>query len=554
MTAVSQSFSGSDTDELDRIVEKMNDAADYAQKIAAALKVLCAALDAMSWTGYAAALARYLRAVVIPLLQTTARNLMLFAKVVGAASSVQKDASSNTIVINTGNTGYVVQALPQGSTPAAETGAPADPKVSVQKAPAIGAVPTATTPKAPTAAETTPGKAASTAAVSHEDQMKTVGGDIANLLTHIGTLQDALGAGGNSTAAIGALGAVLTDVSALLKSLDGGASDMSAAPGAAGAKGGNASGTADATAPGGKGSGAGSAGTPAGGSGATGAGAGSAGGAAASTPIDLGTPEGRQQLWDNITGVLRDGGILPPDGGDPASSAAVTGSHDLVSGDLDSIQSDLNTLRGHLGLDAPVPPAAPTYQAADTVTGAGSLAGAATFAAAIALPTGADTLLGAIGAPIGGDAASVPASFAASPSDLGGGSCGSGGGLGASGGGLGGGLPASGGLPTGGALPAGGDTGALGAVTPTAASNPVPTAVFGASAATPGSLGVDAGGTATRLVATTAAPSGSAALPLTGAAVAASLLGTVFARKTKSEASDDEADDPALTEAAAPGL
>ena len=91
----SGSFRGSDVDGLDRVVHKMTDAAEFADDVVTALKILATALDMMSWTGWAAAFARYLRAVVIPWVKTVAQYLRGFAKVLALISHKQKDTSSD---------------------------------------------------------------------------------------------------------------------------------------------------------------------------------------------------------------------------------------------------------------------------------------------------------------------------------------------------------------------------------------------------------------------------------------------------------------------------
>ncbi|MEJ7651752.1 MAG: hypothetical protein WKF57_22310, partial [Nakamurella sp.] len=132
-------FQGSDTDGLDKIVSKMKEAAAFADKMVLALKALCAALDAMSWTGYAAALSAYLKGTVIPLLTAVSKNLQAFAQVVGTASSIQKDTSSNRYVIDAGDTGYVPTPITGGN--GETTTAPTDPAVDdPTKAPEQGAV------------------------------------------------------------------------------------------------------------------------------------------------------------------------------------------------------------------------------------------------------------------------------------------------------------------------------------------------------------------------------------------------------------------------------
>ena len=59
-------FQGSDVDALDKIAGYTKKAADFATLVAGVLEAVAAVLEAFSWTGWAAAFAKYLRAVVIP--------------------------------------------------------------------------------------------------------------------------------------------------------------------------------------------------------------------------------------------------------------------------------------------------------------------------------------------------------------------------------------------------------------------------------------------------------------------------------------------------------
>ncbi|PZR51572.1 hypothetical protein DNL40_15885 [Xylanimonas oleitrophica] len=93
-------FQGSDVDGLDRIVARMNDAAAFADKLVVVLKALAAAMEAMSWTGWCAAFARYLRAVVIPWVQSVSRYLKGFARVLAAISSVQRVTSNDSPTVH----------------------------------------------------------------------------------------------------------------------------------------------------------------------------------------------------------------------------------------------------------------------------------------------------------------------------------------------------------------------------------------------------------------------------------------------------------------------
>lgn len=110
------SFRGSDVDGLDRIVRRMEDAAEFADDVVTALKVLAAALDAMSWTGWAAAFSRYLRAVVIPWVKTVAQYLRGFAKVLALISQTQKDTSSDSPTVHIPAAAFTPVTLPRTST------------------------------------------------------------------------------------------------------------------------------------------------------------------------------------------------------------------------------------------------------------------------------------------------------------------------------------------------------------------------------------------------------------------------------------------------------
>lgn len=110
-----RAFRGSDVDGLDRIVRRMTDAAEFADDVVKALKVLAAALDAMSWTGWAAAFARYLRGVVIPWVQTVARYLRGFSQVLAVISQTQKDTSSDRPTVHVPATAFTPVTLPATS-------------------------------------------------------------------------------------------------------------------------------------------------------------------------------------------------------------------------------------------------------------------------------------------------------------------------------------------------------------------------------------------------------------------------------------------------------
>lgn len=110
------SFRGSDVDGLDRVVGRMTDAADFADDVVTALQALATALDLMSWTGWAAAFARYLRAVVIPWVKTVAQYLRGFAKVLALISQTQKDTSSDRPTVHIPESSFAPVILPATST------------------------------------------------------------------------------------------------------------------------------------------------------------------------------------------------------------------------------------------------------------------------------------------------------------------------------------------------------------------------------------------------------------------------------------------------------
>lgn len=90
------SFQGADVDGLDRTANRCMEGADFADTVAKALEILVAALEAMSWTGFAAALAAYLKAVVIPWVKYIAKCLRIFGGILQLASRKQKDASEDS--------------------------------------------------------------------------------------------------------------------------------------------------------------------------------------------------------------------------------------------------------------------------------------------------------------------------------------------------------------------------------------------------------------------------------------------------------------------------
>lgn len=108
-------FQGADVDGLDTTASRMLKAAEACTTVATALEALAAALAAMSWTGFAAAFAAYLRAVVIPWVKLTAAALQAFGKLLELTSSDQKTASGDTPVITTGDGGYTSPQMPRSS-------------------------------------------------------------------------------------------------------------------------------------------------------------------------------------------------------------------------------------------------------------------------------------------------------------------------------------------------------------------------------------------------------------------------------------------------------
>ena len=126
----SGSFRGSDVDGLDRVVHKMTDAAEFADDVVTALKILATALDMMSWTGWAAAFARYLRAVVIPWVKTVAQYLRGFAKVLALISQTQKDTSSDHPTVHIPASAFQPVILPATSTANAPVLAAPEPGVA----------------------------------------------------------------------------------------------------------------------------------------------------------------------------------------------------------------------------------------------------------------------------------------------------------------------------------------------------------------------------------------------------------------------------------------
>ncbi len=110
-------FQGSDVDALDQIAGWTKKAADFATLVAGVLEAVATALEAFSWTGWAAAFARYLRTVVIPWVRSAAKMLSSASQFLALMSGKQKDASGDTPQVSTGSTpGYQVPRLPTVST------------------------------------------------------------------------------------------------------------------------------------------------------------------------------------------------------------------------------------------------------------------------------------------------------------------------------------------------------------------------------------------------------------------------------------------------------
>ncbi|WP_091784214.1 hypothetical protein [Pedococcus dokdonensis] len=105
-------FQGADVDGLDRTAQTMLDASEAATAVATALQAIVAALEAMSWTGFAAALAAYLKGVVIPWVKATAAALKAFGQILQLASSSQRETSGDRPVVTTGGGSYQTPQLP----------------------------------------------------------------------------------------------------------------------------------------------------------------------------------------------------------------------------------------------------------------------------------------------------------------------------------------------------------------------------------------------------------------------------------------------------------
>ena len=105
-------FQGADVDGLDRTAQTMLDASEAATAVATALQAIVVALEAMSWTGFAAALAAYLKGVVIPWVKATAAALKAFGQILQLASSSQRETSGDRPVVSTGGGSYQTPQLP----------------------------------------------------------------------------------------------------------------------------------------------------------------------------------------------------------------------------------------------------------------------------------------------------------------------------------------------------------------------------------------------------------------------------------------------------------
>src|SRR5690625_1836451 len=95
-------FQGADVSGLDIVANKARQGADQARKTVVILRSVVRALQAMSWTGWAAAYARYLEVTVIPWVQATGEALERFAQILRAASSLQKAVSEDSPQVEIG--------------------------------------------------------------------------------------------------------------------------------------------------------------------------------------------------------------------------------------------------------------------------------------------------------------------------------------------------------------------------------------------------------------------------------------------------------------------
>lgn len=130
-------FQGADVSGLDRMAQKAQEGADYAKKVAMALKILVRALKAMSWTGWAAAYVAYLQGTVIPWVEATGEALENFAKVLRTASALQKAVSGDSPQVSIPNVQYVPPQLPTSSAVNAPTLSRPDTGVRNQGMPTI---------------------------------------------------------------------------------------------------------------------------------------------------------------------------------------------------------------------------------------------------------------------------------------------------------------------------------------------------------------------------------------------------------------------------------
>src|SRR5690625_5527186 len=109
-------FQGADVSGLDKMANKAQQGADQARKTVVILRAVVRALQAMSWTGWAAAYARYLEVTVIPWVQATGEALERFAQILRAASSLQKAVSEDSPQVAVPQIQYVPPTMPTSST------------------------------------------------------------------------------------------------------------------------------------------------------------------------------------------------------------------------------------------------------------------------------------------------------------------------------------------------------------------------------------------------------------------------------------------------------
>src|SRR5690625_2364431 len=106
------SFQGADVSGLDRIAQRCQQGADYAKKIAIALKLVVRPLRAMAWAVFAGPYAQHLERIVIPWVDRTGDALDRFANVVRLASALQKSVSEDSPQISIPATAYQPPPLP----------------------------------------------------------------------------------------------------------------------------------------------------------------------------------------------------------------------------------------------------------------------------------------------------------------------------------------------------------------------------------------------------------------------------------------------------------